>query len=307
MGKTKAFWAFIGVAGIWGSTFLFIKLGLLALEPFTLVAFRTGFATIALAAILPFTGRKFPKDWHTLRLLLIAGVLNPVLPYILITWGQQFVDSALAGIINATVPLFTLPIAHFVLRDERITPAGLGGLIVGFSGILLIFSQNNNSVAGSLVKMAANNNALFGQLAMIAAAICYAGSMVFVRYKLRNTPPEVVAGASQGIAFLLTSISAFVLEAPLSSRISGPFWVVVAWLGISSGLSYLLFYFVLGKWGTTRTSLVTYLVPVIAVLLGAIVLGEVITWQTLTGGLLVISGIVILNRQARVRSVYSAQ
>jgi len=307
MGKTKAFWAFIGVAGMWGSSFLFIKLGLLELKPFTLVAFRTGFATLALAAILPFTGRKFPKDLRSLLLLLIAGVLNPVIPYVLITWGQQFVNSAVAGIINATVPLFTLPLAHFALRDERITLARLSGLIVGFFGILLIFSQDRMSATGSPAETGANGSALFGQLMMIAAAICYAGSMVFVRRNLQNNAPEVVAGASQGIAFLLTSISAFVLEAPLASRISGPTWVVVAWLGISSGLSYLLFYFVLSKWGTTRTSLVTYLVPVIAVLLGAIVLGEVITWQALAGGLLVIGGIATIYRQAQAKPIHSAQ
>lgn len=307
MGKTKAFWAFIGVAGMWGSSFLFVKLGLLELKPFTLVAFRTGFATLAVAAILPFTGRKFPKDLRSLLLLLIAGALNPVIPYVLITWGQQFVNSAVAGIINATVPLFTLPLAHFALRDERITLARLSGLIVGFFGILLIFSQDRMSATGRPAEMGANDSTSFGQLAMIAAAICYAGSMVFVRRNLRNTAPEVVAGASQGIAFLLTSISAFVLEAPLSSRISGPTWLVVAWLGISSGLSYLLFYFVLGKWGTTRTSLVTYLVPVIAVLLGAIVLSEVITWQALAGGLLVIGGIATTNRQAQAKPIHSAQ
>jgi drug/metabolite transporter (DMT)-like permease len=305
--NSKVFWAFLGVAGMWGSSFLFIKLGLLELQPLTLVAIRTGFATLALAAILPFTGCKLPKDRRTLRLLLIAGVLNPAIPYLLITWGQQFVDSALGGIINATVPLFTLPLAHFTLRDERFTPARLGGLIVGFSGILLIFSQDQTPVTGGLARMAANNSALFGELAMTAAAICYAGSMVFVRRKLRDTAPEIVAGASQGIAFLLTMISALVLEAPLSNRISGPTWLVVAGLGINSGISYILFYFVLSKWGTTRTSLVTYLVPVIAVLLGAIFLREVISWQALTGGLLVISGIVIINRQAQLRPAHSAQ
>jgi drug/metabolite transporter (DMT)-like permease len=303
----KALWAFIGVAGMWGSSFLFIKLGLVEVEPFTLVALRTGFATLALAAILPFTGRKFPKDLPTLRLLMIAGVLNPVVPYILITWGQQFVPSAVSGIINATVPLFTLPLAHFTLHDERITLPRLSGLIVGFFGILLIFSPDLLATTSGPVPPGANNNAVFGQLAMVAAAVCYAGSMVFVRRNLRHTAPEVVAGASQGLAFVLTSFSAILLETPFASRISGPTWAVVAWLGISSGLSYLLFYFVLGKWGTTRTSLVTYLVPVIAVFLGAIVLGEVLTWQALVGGLCVFAGIILINRPAQALRAHSAQ
>lgn len=238
---------------------------------------------------------------------MVAGVLNPVIPYVLITWGQQFVNSAVAGIINATVPLFTLPLAHFSARDERITLAKLSGLSVGFVGIVLIFGQGRMPMTGSPAAMGANDSTVFGLLAMIGAAICYAGSMVYVRRNLRNTAPEVVAGASQGIAFLLTSISAAVLEAPLLSRISGATWAVVAWLGISSGLSYLLFYYVLSNWGTTRTSLVTYLVPLIAVLLGTIVLGEVITWHALAGGLLVIGGIATINREPQAKPIHCAQ
>lgn len=307
MGSSKPFWAFVGVAGMWGSSFLFIKLGLLELTPVTMVALRTGFATATLAALLPFTGRKFPRDRRSLWLLLIAGILNPVTPYILITWGQQFVNSATAGIINATVPLFALPVAHFVLRDERITLTRSGGLLVGFLGIVLIFSPGRAPAGSGQAELGPHTSALYGQMAMIAAALCYASSMVFVRRYLRNTPPEVVAGASQGIAFLLTAIGAFALESPLAGRVSGATWVVVAWLGISSGLSYLLFYYVLGKWGTTRTSLVTYLVPVIAVLLGAVLLDEIVTWQALFGGLLVIGGIVTINLQAQASMAHSAQ
>ncbi len=244
-----------------------------------------------------------------MSLLLIAGILNPAVPYLLITWGQQFVNSATAGIINGTVPLFTLPLAHFLLRDERITPLRLAGLGIGFIGVLLIFSKGQplhllevNKPAGLQA-----DRVLLGELAMIVAAICYAGSMVFVRHNLRETPPEVVASASQAIALFLTAIGALVLETPLTSKMSISGWIVIAWLGISSGLSYLLFYYVLGKWGTTRTSLVTYLVPVIAVLLGILVLSEVVVWQAFAGGVLVISGIIIINRQVQTKSAHPAQ
>jgi drug/metabolite transporter (DMT)-like permease len=309
MADSKAFWAFLGVAGMWGSSFLFIKLGLSELTPFTLVAYRTGFATLALAAILSFQTHNLPKDRRTLALLFVAGILNPAVPYLLITWGQQYVTSANAGIINGTVPLFTLPLAHFLLRDERITPIRLAGLGIGFIGVLLIFGREQpfplleaNSSTGLHA-----DRVLLGQLAMIGAAICYAGSIVFVRHSLRETAPEVVAGASQGVALILTTLGALALEAPFSSRMSISGWMVVAWLGISSGISYLLFYYVLGEWGTTRTSLVTYLVPVIAVLLGILVLSEVVVWQAFAGGVLVICGIIMINRQARTKSGHSAQ
>jgi drug/metabolite transporter (DMT)-like permease len=302
----KTFWAFAGTAAIWGSTFLFIKLGLAEFKPFTLVAVRTGFATLALAALLPFTLRRraaFPR--HVL-LLAVAGVLNPALPYVLITWGQQYVNSAVAGIINATVPLFTLPLAHLALHDERITPASLGGLLMGFVGVVLIFGFGRVAAA-SPAGLAAGDRPALGLLAMLAAALCYAGSMVFVRRYLRRVPPEVVAGASQGIAFGLTSLCALALESPTLGSISGAAWAVTTWLGVSSGLSYLLFYAVLSRWGTTRTSLVTYLVPLIAVLLGTLVLGEVVSWPALVGALLVVGGIAVINRAPRVQPAHSAQ
>lgn len=295
---------------MWGSSFLFIKLGLLELTPFTLVAYRTGFATLALLATLLLSGHRFPKEKRTIWLLLIAGILNPAVPYLLITWGQQFINSATAGIINATVPLFTLPLAHITLRDERITPTRLSGLILGFVGVLLIFSRNQMFAQDGILGLdawGADNRALAGQLAMLGAAICYAGSMVFVRHQLRHTAPEIVAGVSQGVALILTTIGAFAFEAPLASRMSTSGWLVVAWLGISSGISYVLFYFVLGRWGTTRTSLVTYLVPVIAVLLGIIVLEEEVALQALIGGVLVILGIITINRQAYKKALHSAQ
>ena len=301
----KVFWAFIAVAGMWGSSFLFIKIGLLELEPFTLVALRTGFASLTLLATIPFITRQITIDRRSLLYLLIVGVMNPAVPYILITWGQQFVSSAMAGIINATVPLFALPFAHYFLRDEPITVARLTGLVVGFLGIVLIFS-NIPSVSPGIIEtqsgMDNSQNVLIGQIAMLGAAVCYAGSMVFVRYSLRRTAPIIIALSSQLNAFILTGIMAVVLEAPFTSRLSDTGWMGIAWLGISSGLSYILFYFVLSKWGTTRTSLVTYLVPVIAVTLGAVVLSEVISWQSLIGGLLVISGIAVINTQARVQS-----
>jgi drug/metabolite transporter (DMT)-like permease len=300
----KVFWAFIAVAGMWGSSFLFIKLGLLELEPFTLVALRTGFASLALLPTIPFITRRITIDRRSLLYLLIVGVMNPAVPYILITWGQQFVSSAIAGIINATVPLFALPFAHYFLRDEPITVARLTGLVVGFLGIVLIFS-NIPSVSPGIIEtqsgMENSQNVIIGQIAMLGAAVCYAGSMVFVRHSLRRTAPEIIAFSSQLSAFMITGIMAVVLEAPFTSSLSDTGWMGIVWLGISSGLSYILFYFVLSKWGTTRTSLVTYLVPVIAVTLGAVVLREVISWQSLIGGLFVISGIAVINTQARVQ------
>lgn len=305
MANTRAFWAFAGTAAIWGSTFLFIKLGLAEFRPFTLVAVRTGCATLALVAVLPFTVRRAPLVPRHLLLLVVAGVLNPALPYVLITWGQQYVNSAVAGIVNATVPLFTLPLAHFALRDERMTPANLGGLVMGFVGIVLIFAFGR-AAPGGPAPLGAGSQATLGLLAMLLAALCYAGSMVFVRRYLRHTSPEVVAGTSQAVGFGLASLCALALEAPNLGQVSGPGWAVATWLGIGSGLSYLLFFYVLSQWGTTRTSLVTYIVPVIAVLLGTLVLGEVVTWPALVGAVLVVGAVAIINRQPRTQRAQPA-
>ena len=133
--KLKEWSAFILLGLVWGSSFLWIKIALREIGPFTLVAFRLLFGLIALLAIMRLQRQTFPRDRRTLLAFLFLGVFNTALPFVLISWGETSIDSALASILNGTMPLFTIVIAHFWLHDEKITLTRLGGLIVGFVGV----------------------------------------------------------------------------------------------------------------------------------------------------------------------------
>jgi drug/metabolite transporter (DMT)-like permease len=271
------------------------------LDPFTLVAIRTGIGATGLWTIIALTKRRFPLDTRTLLGFLILGAFNTAIPFVLITWGEQFIASGVAGVLNATVPLFTLVIAHFALSDERINRLRLVGLVVGFTGVVVIFSNDLLAGLAQMREGAALGQAfgnVQGQLAVVAASICYAAAITFARRNMHHVEPLVVSGGSQIVAFTLVAISALLFENPLASQISGRSWFAVGWLGLlGTCLAYILYYFIITQMGATRASLVTYLLPIVAFTLGAIVLDEAVTWQLFVGGLLIIGGIALVNRQ----------
>jgi drug/metabolite transporter (DMT)-like permease len=139
---------FLGTGVIWGSSFLLIKIGVAELTPLQLIMIRVGTAAIALTATLYLMGRRFPKDWPTIGKLVVVGLFNIAVPFFLITWGEQTIDSGLATVLNSTVPLFSLVIAHFALVDERITGLKVAGLASGFVGVIILTSRNDGRHAG---------------------------------------------------------------------------------------------------------------------------------------------------------------
>jgi drug/metabolite transporter (DMT)-like permease len=299
-GKARTWGAFWLLSLIWGASFLFIKIGLEDLQPFTLVAIRVGIGATALWAIIALTRRRLPHDLRTLLGLAFMGTFNTAIPFTLITWGEKFIDSGVAGILNATVPLFSLVIAHLALADERITRPRLAGLVLGFAGVVLIFSDD--LLAGLAQAhdrgLVAAFGSVQGQIAVVAAAVCYAATAVFVRRSLRHVEPVALAGGAQAVAFALAATGAFLLEAPLSSQISGRTLFAMSWLGLlGTCLAYILYFFIIGEWGATRATLVTYVLPVFAFILGAIVLDEKLTWRLLGGALLIFGGIALVNRR----------
>lgn len=301
MKDLRVWGAFVLLGSVWGSSFLFIKIGLESLTPFTLVTLRTGIGAAGLWTIIALTRRRLPRDRRTLLSLLFVGAVNTAIPFVLITWGEQFIDSAVAGILNGTVPLFAIVISHFALSDERITWLRLAGLIVGFVGIVFIFSDDLLSGL-ALMREGAGLSAAFGsvqgQLAVVLASLSYAVGTVFARRNTRHVEPLVVAGGSQIVAVSLVAVSAFLFETPLATQMSGRSLFAIGWLGLlGTCLAYILFYFIIGQWGATRATLVTYAMPVVAFALGAVVLGERVTWQLVVGGLLIVGGIALVNRK----------
>ena len=286
--KLKDWGAFWLLATVWGTSFLWIKIAVQEVGPFTLVALRLLFGLAGLVVVMLVTRRSLPRDPGLWLRFLIMGALNTALPITLISWGETTIDSALAAILNSTVPLFTIIIAHFWLHDEKITLPRLLGLGVGFTGVVVLVSRDFG--AGGLGDVA-------GQLAVVLASISYATSYTFSRRYLRGQSPVLQAAAVVFWGDLLMWLAVPLTEAPLRLPQLPQTWFAIAWLGLlGSCLAFLLNYYLINTVGPTRASLVTYVFPVIGLVLGILFLKEAADWRLLIGALLVLSGIVIVNR-----------
>jgi len=289
-------WSAFGLLGlVWGSSFLWIKIAVAEIGPFTLVAFRLLFGLIGMLIVMRLSGRAFPRDRKTLLAYLFMGVFNTALPFTLISWGETKIDSGLASILNGSVPLFTIVIAHFWLHDDKITLPRIAGLIVGFTGVVVLVSRD-------LDPAGAFGGDSLGQLAVLAASCSYATAITFSRRRLRSQPPVVQATMVILIADALMWLTAPIVERPLHIPSLPITWFALAWLGLlGSCLAYMLFFYLINAWGPTRASLVTYVFPVVGLLLGIIFLGESADWRLMIGSLLVVAGIVVVNLKVRLR------
>ncbi|MBI5829362.1 MAG: DMT family transporter, partial [Chloroflexi bacterium] len=255
-------WAAFGMLGlVWGSSFLWIKIAVQEVGPFTLVAFRLLFGVLGLLVIMRWQRQSFPRDRRTLLAYLFMGVVNTAVPFVLISWGETKIDSGLASILNGTVPLFTIVIAHYWLHDEKITVGRLAGLAVGFVGVVVLVSRDfgPQGLHGNL----------WGQLAVIAASICYATAITFSRRHLRNQPPVVQSFMVLLLADAVIWPATLMVDRPFHLPQLPVTWLALAWLGLlGSCFAYLMFFYLINAWGPARASLVTYVFPVIGVILG---------------------------------------
>ena len=295
--QLKNWGIFLLLSAIWGSSFLFIKIALNDLQPITLVTIRLGLGAIGLCLIAVLTKRKLPEP-RIVILSLLMGITNSAIPFALITWGETTIDSSVASVLNSSVPLFTLIVAHFFLADERITWFRSGGLAMGFLGILLIFSKE---IGGALfLGMVSDWLVLRGQLAVVGAAIFYAGSIVAIRRLFMGIDTMILATLQIVGAFLAILPAAILMEGPLSLAMSTRSLFALLWLGLlGTCMAYLIFYQLITAWGATRSTLVTYVVPVFGVTLGAIVLSEPLDWRLFAGLVLIVGGIILVNQKPR--------
>ncbi len=289
--RLKDWGAFLLLGTIWGSSFLWIKIAVADVSPATLAAFRLLFGLVGLLTVARLTGQRFTTLRTHWLAFLFMGVFNAALPFILINWAETRIDSALAAILNATTPLFAIVIAHFWLSDEKITPTRLAGLIIGFVGVVVLVSRD--------FAPQGMHGTLWGQLAMLVASISYAVSATFSHRHLRGHPPLVQATMVVLVADAITWTVALATDRPFGPPSSAITWVALAWLGLlGSCVAYLLYFYLINTVGATRSSLVTYIFPVIGLLLGIIFLDEAANWQLIAGSALVVGGIVVVNRPA---------
>ncbi|MEZ4674179.1 MAG: EamA family transporter [Caldilineaceae bacterium] len=284
---------------VWGSSYFFIRIGVEQLPPFELVFIRTAIAALGLNLVIYARGKRLPTDWRGIRDLLILGVVNTVIPFFLITWGEVRIESSLASVLQGTAALFTLAVAHFLFVDERITWRKLLGLLTGFVGVVVLAGRSS-SEATSEVNATAH---LLGQLAIVGASLCYALGNTYGRKAMQNRlEPIVTAGGAMTVAAIATGLITFGAPlwggpAPLglgalTPRVLG----AVLTLGLlNTFVAYLIYYSLIAALGSARTSMVTYVIPVVGILLGTIFLHEQIDLRLLLGALLIIGSIAIVN------------
>lgn len=283
---------------IWGSSFLLIKIGVRELDAFSLVAGRMGIAALAFGILLVASREVMARKARDLLKLAVVGVLNSALPFVLIAWSEQWLDSSVAGVLNATTPLFSLIIAHFALTDDRITANKLFGLIVGFFGVIVLALRSADPT---------HDNPLIAQLAVLGAGFCYASAAVFVRRYLRGIKPLVVAGSSSifGALVILPVTLLVVNPLPDLGALSADVALSVIVLGVvNTFLAYLIFYHILGAWGASRATMVTYIIPPISLFIGVVFGNERLDALLLLGAALIISGVLFANR-AQIQAAFA--
>ena len=272
----------------WGTSYLWIKIALEEIGPFMLVALRVTFGTIVIWLLVFLFRIPLPRSRTAIGSGALLGLTNMAIPFILISWGQTHISSGLAGILTATTPLFTIVIAHLLLADEQITLRKLIGLVVGFGGIVLLFSRDLGTLGFS--------RNIWAQLAVVGATLSYSVSAVYTKRKLSDQHPITITAISLTVAMVLMWILIPIVEESVTWPQLPLTWAAAAWLGIiGTALAYPLLYFLFHAWGATRTTLVTYVTPIVAVTLGVVILGEMVEWELVLGGLLIIVGVGIIN------------
>jgi drug/metabolite transporter (DMT)-like permease len=288
---------FLALGFFWGSSYLFIKIGVdHGLEPFTLIMFRLLIGLILLASVVAVAREPLPREPRMYGHLLVMGVINIAIPFSLITFAEQTVDSSLAAVINGAVPLFVIVIAALTLKGETITVNRLAGLAIGFVGVAILVGVDIADLGSA--------NAV-GELALIGATISYAVGNVYAKAHVHGLRPMIPAVFQVFFGLLVTGALAFAFEAPLSVVWVPEAAFAVVWLGLlGSGLAYLSYFRILQHWGATRTSMVAYLLPVVGIGLGALVLSEPVSWSTIAGTVLVIGGIALVNARWGTRPLF---
>lgn len=283
-------WAIFWLLGvIWGSSFLLIKVAVDELGPLPLVSVRIGLAALFMLGFLALTRRHLPSARRERLALLFVGVMNTAVPFTLITWGEQNIDSGLATVLNATVPLWTLIFAHVALADERFSSQKLVGLLVGFAGVGLLASRANGTESA---------NSFSGQLAVLVASACYAISTVVIRRYLRRVEPLTIAGTSLIVGGIVVVAATLLTVRPLPAFAALSTTTIAAAITLAvlnTVIAYFLFYHLIDTWGATRTTLVTYVMPPIGVTLGWLFLEEPVDWKIVLGAALILTGIVAVN------------
>lgn len=258
----------LALSVLWGGSFFFTHVAIAALPPFTIVTLRVGLAALILMAVLPFFGLRLPANARVWTAFLGMGLLNNVVPFCLIVWGQTHIASGLAAILNATTPLWTVVIAHFTISEEHMTGNRLVGVMIGLTGVAVMIGPDALRGLGSHI---------LAQLAVLGAAISYGFAAIFGRrFRRLGVAPMVTATGQVSASALMLLPVCLLIDRPWTLAMPGlPVWAaIVGTAALSTALGYMIYFRILASAGATNLALVTFLIPVSAILLGVLVLGE---------------------------------
>lgn len=287
MSSANLFLLFL-LATLWGPSFLFIKVAVAEIPPLTMVTVRVGLATLLLYLFLRLRGGRLPGFGRLWLHFAALGLLAHAIPFTLISWGEIYVDSAVAAILNGTTPLFTMLIAHYAIADERMSWSKLAGMLLGFQGLLFLVWP----------AIASGFQASTGGIVAVTLASCsYGFAMVYARKYLRTLSSLVAPTAQLLMATIYMIPLALYFESPFS--LSWPslqaVGSLVALAVIGTALAFVVYYKILEVAGATYLSMVTYILPVFGVLLGVLILNEQLTWNAYVGCGLILSGVMVVN------------
>ena len=286
----------VALSVLWGGSFFFNSVAIRELPTFSVVAGRVLLAAVALLVVMRVMGLRLPADRRIWTAFCSMGVLNNVLPFSLIVWGQLHVASGVAAILNATTPLFTVFVAHRLTVDEKIAPTSLLGVGAGFTGVVIMIGDVASGLSVNVL----------ASIAILGAALSYAFAGVYGR-RFRTLGVSPIATATGQI------ISSSVMLTPLVIMIDQPWklpmpnlsvWGALLGLALlSTALAYIIYFRILERVGATNLLLVTFLIPVSAILLGIGFLDEVLLQRHLLGMLLIGMGLVIID--GRIGSIFN--
>ena len=276
------------LAFLWAPAFLFMKIAVVEIPPLTLAAGRVMLAAVVLTAVLWQQKLRFPKLGPIWWRFAILGLFLNALPYLLISWGEQYVDSGLASLLIGTDPLFTMLIAHIFIADDRLSPQKAVGALIGFGGLaVLAVPQLTGGISASFG----------GILAVTAGALSYGIGGVYAKKRQPPTKTLVTTTAQLWLATLFLLPASLLWERPYTLPVPSltALLSVVALAIICTALTHVIFLWLLTFTKVTYLSMIAYLVPIIGLVLGILILGEQPGWYAYTGGALILLGVIIVN------------
>ena len=278
----------LALGSVWGTSFLFIKVIVDETSAFETVVGRLFFGAAIVLAVLVRRGTPLPRKpstWLRVSAWTLPGV---AVPFLLIAWAEEHIDSGIASVLNSTMPLFTATFAAAFLAEERFSAGRALGLVVGFAGVVVL--------TGGDIYDLSDSNAL-GQLAVIGAAACYGTGAVYARSLLREEDPAALSGAQLTVALLMLLPVMFAARGVPDYDLSVEAWLSLVALGLfGTGLGIVAYLWLVDNIGSVRSSLVTYIVPIVGLILGWAVLDEHIGWETIVGAALIIAGVAAVMR-----------